>query len=146
MISSVQPAGLMTPDRSTPSSPTVCPAIVSRTTSTLIVDLSDLTRRLQKAISFSKPPSPAISLSSSSSSSSTPSSLALPSPGLPVQFIFKKPEYNNHYHQTHFHRPKPKDSLVWSDLRQFFSPLAEEDQRSDFGNQFRQNIESRYGK
>ncbi|KAL0083952.1 kinase-like domain-containing protein [Phycomyces blakesleeanus] len=141
----------MTPDRSVPSSPTVCPAVASRTTpsSAAPVDLSDLTRRLQKAISFSKPPSPAISSSSSSSSSSTsstPSSLALPSPGLPIQFIFKKPEYNNHYHETHFHRPKPKDSLIWSDLRQFFSPLAEEDQRSDFGNQFRQNIESRYGK
>ncbi|KAI7858812.1 kinase-like domain-containing protein [Circinella umbellata] len=58
----------------------------------------------------------------------------------PSQFVFKKPEYNKHYHQTHFHHhaPHPQPSvslnsnnetasgqqkdlfLVWSDLRRFF--------------------------
>lgn len=112
----------------------------------------------------------------------------------PSQFIFKKPEYNQHYHQTHFHHhqpPPPADGtaahgpstsaalssrdlfLVWSDLRRFFvsaessppssasssiinvdavttednkAPPPSNSNKATFANQFRQDIEGRYGK
>lgn len=56
----------------------------------------------------------------------------------PSQFVFKKPEYDERYHQTHFHRQSSSSSsllysnndktngnnkdlfLAWSDLRRFF--------------------------
>ncbi|KAI7868085.1 kinase-like domain-containing protein [Spinellus fusiger] len=122
-------------------------------------------------VQSSKPPSPSSSSSSSSNNNNNnnnsptlptnaPVSCAVPRPTLthrpaslctPSQFIFKKPEYNQHYHQTHFHRPsmeEHKDSfLVWSDLRRFFVPDAEEERprSGTFANQFRQDIGSKYG-
>lgn len=92
-------------------------------------------------------------------------------PNTPAQFVFKKPLYNQHYHQTHFHHnspPSPPNTitptqthsqssapmldrkdlfLAWSDLRRFFvqqQPQVEIDEQP-FANQFRQNISSRYG-
>lgn len=75
----------------------------------------------------------------------------------PSQFVFKKPEYDQKYHQTHFHRNVDrKDPFV--DLRRFFvnnnpvsptqSNYSQEDippQSDTFANQFRQNIGGRYG-
>ncbi|KAF7722035.1 serine/threonine protein kinase [Apophysomyces ossiformis] len=141
----------------------------------------------------SKPPSPSTSTSSPSSSvlpqqqkqpasnegtSTPPLPSNTPRPALthrpasastPSQFIFKKPEYNQHYHQTHFHR-QPANSdrsskdlfVVWSDLRRFFASdqasssagsscssvqmTDDEKLKSDtFANQFRQDIGGRYG-
>ncbi|KAI8092633.1 kinase-like domain-containing protein [Halteromyces radiatus] len=80
----------------------------------------------------------------------------------PTQFIFKKPEYDQHYHETHFHHHHPpqskkqpstigqdrKDlSLIWSDLRRFFVSDIIDDSKDDltFANQFRKNIGTRYG-
>ncbi|KAI8364720.1 kinase-like domain-containing protein [Radiomyces spectabilis] len=180
------PHGLITPERSMPSSPTITPAIVSHATASHrhlhshdipAVDIHELTKRLQKAASRSvrrsKPLTPVSSSSASSSSSSLPcndtppSSFVLPSPRTsiihpytPPQFVFKKPQYNQLFHQTHFHHPQDhphhsrphKDAWPgWSDLRRFFraesymAMLA--DSKSDtFANQFRQDIEGRYGK
>ncbi|KAI8381550.1 kinase-like domain-containing protein [Radiomyces spectabilis] len=213
MLHLQQRYSLITPDRSTPSSPTLSPAVVTHTTATSVpqrhsydqsmVDLTELSRLLQKAqakparprsqlFQTSKPPSPTSSASSSSSSpqptntKSNPSPFKLPSNNprppithrpastacsTPSQFIFKKPEYDHQYHQTHFHRQSSQDRkdflLAWSDLRRFFvtesthpprapSPSSsstsqqrtpeEELKRSDnFANQFRQNIGGRYG-
>ncbi|ORY98487.1 kinase-like domain-containing protein [Syncephalastrum racemosum] len=99
----------------------------------------------------------------------------------PSQFVFRKPEYNQQYHQTHFHHHPPSAYydpggnasvvttptreffIAWSDLRRFFvsadasSPpsssaasIATTDEvvpkNETFANQFRQDIESRYGK
>lgn len=165
--------GLATPERSVPSSPTLSPAVVSHTTATtrhlhsnddvLTVDISELTRLLQKAASsrstrafhMSKPPSPAASATSSTSSSAstcnTAPSTTYPSSQLAPQFVFRKPEYNQEYHRTHFHRPalERKDAFLgWYDLRRFFAPTEPNNNNSNdtFGNQFRQDIEGRYGK
>ncbi|KAI9310924.1 kinase-like domain-containing protein [Dichotomocladium elegans] len=144
----------------------------------------------------SKPPSPsATSSTSSESASSMPASTvsARPLPPTmtrsnlrpvlthrpasattPSQFVFKKPEYNQLYLQTHFHHSSdnlmspsplapaphpPKESfLLWSDLRRFFGtatpgstewtpPASKTSSPSSaaFGNQFRQDIEGLYG-
>ncbi|RUS13630.1 kinase-like domain-containing protein [Endogone sp. FLAS-F59071] len=37
----------------------------------------------------------------------------------PSQFIFKKPEYNHHYHQTHYHHLEKRDSF-FGDLKRLF--------------------------
>lgn len=37
----------------------------------------------------------------------------------PSQFVFKKPEYNHHYHQTHYHHLEKRDSL-FGDLKRLF--------------------------
>jgi hypothetical protein len=105
----------------------------------------------------SKPPSPTLSTSSAEPTFCTNSNAAAapillttsqqqPRPILshrpastcstPSQFIFKKPEYDERYHQTHFHRQSSSQSiqqhhndrssgnkdlfLAWSDLRRFF--------------------------
>lgn len=86
---------------------------------------------------------------------------------LPAQFVFKKPEYNEEYQRTHFHHltTDAKDSFLgWSDLRRFFvsdtSPSTSSSSSSNndssshgkaleadvIGNQFRHDIESRYGR
>ncbi|KAI7881794.1 kinase-like protein [Lichtheimia hyalospora FSU 10163] len=99
----------------------------------------------------------------------------------PSQFIFKKPEYDQVYHKTHFHHHQgpspsskvttssapssPRDSFLgWSDLRRLFlssdpapppppstaSSVTEHSSTTKpqavFANQFRQDIEARYGK
>ncbi|KAI8969144.1 kinase-like domain-containing protein [Mycotypha africana] len=92
----------------------------------------------------------------------------------PSQFIFRKPEYDERYHQTHFHRSSQKQHdkndlfLAWSDLRRFFvnsqnsgpvsptSPTQSHHSQEDlfntatkfdttFANQFRRGIGGRYG-
>ncbi|KAI9315938.1 kinase-like domain-containing protein [Dichotomocladium elegans] len=79
----------------------------------------------------------------------------------PAQFVFKKPEYDQLYLQTHFHHNqqhhrdsssvKQSDLMsTWSDLRRLFvsaetAPLRD-DKAAAFGNQFRQDIGARYGK
>ncbi|KAI8874669.1 kinase-like protein [Backusella circina FSU 941] len=98
----------------------------------------------------SKPPSPTLSTSSAEPTFSNHSNTAIPTlqkhrpvlnhrpasttAATPSQFIFKKPEYDERYHQTHFHRQSPpptstsstmtneKDKLLtWStDLKRFF--------------------------
>lgn len=83
---------------------------------------------------------------------------------LPAQFVFKKPEYNEEYQRTHFHHlaTDSKDSFLgWSDLRRFFvsdnssASLSSNDSSSShgrvleadvIGNQFRHDIEGRYGR
>ncbi|EPB87240.1 HAL protein kinase [Mucor circinelloides 1006PhL] len=162
------------------------------------VDFIELTKLLQHVVSNKKktsypqqPNSPTSTSTSSSSSSSSISSnssaaaIIAPRPSLiqhhrpssclnpntPSQFVFKKPLYNQHYHQTHFHHnspPSPPNTitpthsqstspmldrkdlfLAWSDLRRFFvqqqQPQAAEIDEQPFANQFRQNISSRYG-
>ncbi|OBZ86606.1 Serine/threonine-protein kinase oca2 [Choanephora cucurbitarum] len=137
------------------------------------VDLSELTKLLAKnstknrprsqLFQSSKPPSPTLSTSSAEPTFCTDANAtAVPilsqqqsrpvlshrpasTCSTPSQFIFKKPEYNETYHQTHFHRNQPpplipsssltintsppspmapqdrKDLfLAWSDLRRFF--------------------------
>ena len=37
----------------------------------------------------------------------------------PSQFIFSKPEYDSHYHHTHFHHLEKKDTL-FHDMKRFF--------------------------
>lgn len=106
----------------------------------------------------------------------------------PSQFVFKKPEYDQVYHKTHFHHHQappppsspsskvttsapssPRDSFLgWSDLRRLFlssdpapppppstsSSVTEHSSTTTtttkpqavFANQFRQDIEARYGK
>jgi hypothetical protein len=99
----------------------------------------------------SKPPSPTLSTSSAEPTFSNHSNTAIPTlqkhrpvlnhrpasatAATPSQFIFKKPEYDERYHQTHFHRQSPPTStststslnnekdklLAWStDLKRFF--------------------------
>lgn len=87
----------------------------------------------------------------------------------PSQFVFKKPEYDSHYHDTHFHHFEKKDT-IFHDLKRFFKKNQEkkkkrkaliEDQsgvrsssssvysrQSDlsFANEFNKDIQSRYGK
>ncbi|KAG1455248.1 hypothetical protein G6F56_007112 [Rhizopus delemar] len=144
-----------TPDRSLPLSPALSPAIVTPTNATnrhlhsndnpFAVDIVELTKLLnnvkknQYRDSYSPPPSSSSSVSSTSIQSTH-------SNQLPSQFIFKKPFYNQYYHQTHFHHSVThhKDS-AWSDLVRLF--IAEDQNKDDlFGNQFKQNIEGRYGK
>ncbi|KAI8983527.1 kinase-like domain-containing protein [Pilobolus umbonatus] len=170
------PQGHTIPERYLPSSSTLCPAIVSHTNATThhlhsndtsIIDLIELTRLLQEAITknshkdrsnstLSYPFSMTSTGVTSSSCSSqmanytcdasslsdhyTPHSSLMPS-----QFVFKKPLYNQYYHQTHFHHypvqkaanlsqphlsnqlthnsrlDDTKDSfLSWSDLGRYF--------------------------
>ena len=139
--------GIVTPESSVPSSPTLLPAVVTHMNATnrhlhsnddvSNVDLTELTRLLQKAassrstrgfhITSTKPPSPAeSSVTSSSSSSFYQPSTGGSSPlqqqrpklshrnactNMPAQFIFKRPEYNEHYHRTHFHHQQPPSSF-----------------------------------
>lgn len=78
------------------------------------------------------------------------------------QFIFKKPIYNQHYHDTHYHHLERHDSL-FQDIKQMFkrnpstrtnSPTAATTSSSissitsdySFGNEFNKDLEHRYGK
>jgi hypothetical protein len=181
---------LLTPERSVPSSPTISPAIVSHTNATTrhlhtndttAVDFIELTKLLQNVVikkknrrfSSASQPQPTSPTSSTNSSSSTSSSISSTRPSyhhrpsslnpnnLPAQFVFKKPLYNQHYHQTHFHHnapppPSPPNAITpistndkdyWSELRRFFvnQPTTSIEEQQPFANQFRQNISSRYG-
>ncbi|KAL0073427.1 kinase-like domain-containing protein [Phycomyces blakesleeanus] len=148
---------------SKPPSPSSSSISLSSNTSTKSSPPSATANKPNKPSIHTPPPT---SSSSSSFFTPTPTSVSVSRPSLihrpasctPSQFIFKKPEYNNQYHQTHFHRQQSQDRkdnsfIVWSDLRRFFAP-EEEDKpqqsqshhRSDtFANQFRQDIGGRYG-
>lgn len=175
----------ITPDRSVPASPTLAPAAVTHTNATTrhlhtnddtttAVDSMELTKLLQHVASNKRksqpPPTSPITTTSTSSTNSSVSSLR-PSLGhrlssslntVPSQFIFKKPLYNQHYHQTHFHHSSPPSSpitpslthhsssqpkdMFLSELKRFFGSHSETVQENQpFANQFRQNISSRYG-
>jgi hypothetical protein len=81
------------------------------------------------AVSPSEAPSdPSVSRASSGSSSDqgrrsdtskNSGIIPPPRPSTPSQFIFKKPEYNHHYHHTHFHHLEKKDT-VFHELKRFF--------------------------
>ncbi|CEG69879.1 hypothetical protein RMATCC62417_05872 [Rhizopus microsporus] len=149
-----------TPERSLPPSPSLSPATVTPANATthhlhsndnnpMAVDIIELTKLLNQVKknrreSFPFLPSPP---SSRSSSTSLRQENDDNSNQLPSQFIFKKPYYNQYYHQTHFHHSicNTKD-LAWIDVIKMF--IAEEEQYKDnlFANQFKQNIQGRYGK
>lgn len=138
---------------------------------TSIINVPELTKRLQIAASSPRKrsyslstnhksstttPPPPISISSSSSLSSTASSSPPASflcPSLPQQFVFKRPEYNEHYHQTHFHHHPISLSTQWFDRLSLFSdhtmPSSSTTSNSaapSFANQFHHDLETRYGK
>ncbi|KAI9259463.1 kinase-like domain-containing protein [Phascolomyces articulosus] len=96
---------------------------------------------------------------------SASTSTSIPSrPSTPSQFMFKKPEYNSKYHQTHFHRLE-KEKTLFHGLKRFFrndkknksqskkhpKPLLTKSNNSSmsdlsFANEFNKDIEGRYGK
>lgn len=116
-----------------------------------------------------------------SASSSTDVSIVLESPSraasqlgsisrtsTPSQFVFKKPEYNSHYHHTHFHHLEKKET-IFHDLKQFFKKSQDKKKKKhllddsssvrsssssvysrqsdlSFANEFNKNLEGRYGK
>ncbi|KAI8988440.1 kinase-like domain-containing protein [Mycotypha africana] len=92
----------------------------------------------------------------------------------PSQFVFKKPEYDSHYHHTHFHHLEKKDTL-FHDLKRFFKKASHHDHKKkkkgllldhndtssvrssassvysrqsdlSFANEFNKDLEGRYGK
>jgi hypothetical protein len=97
---------------------------------------------------------------------SKPASTTISRQNTPAQFVFKKPEYNSHYHSTHFHHLEKKDT-IFHDLKRFFKKskskkkCLQDDASSvrsgassvyskasdlSFANEFNKNIEGRYGK
>lgn len=143
---------LLTPERSVPSSPTLSAAVVTHTNATTkhlhtndssAVDFVELTRLLQTVASCSNRNKKTTSFSSCSTNNSS-----IHYPNTPPQFVFKKPLYNQYYHQTHFHHGSltpiqtthNNNSII--DLKRFFiqSPVEEE-----HANGFKQNISGRYG-
>lgn len=85
----------------------------------------------------------------------------------PSQFVFKKPEYDSHYHHTHFHHLEKKDT-IFHDLKRIFRKNQDKKKKKllddessvrssgssvyskhsdlSFANEFNKNLESRYGK
>ncbi|KAI8394070.1 kinase-like domain-containing protein [Radiomyces spectabilis] len=79
----------------------------------------------------------------------------------PSQFIFKKPEYDSHYHHTHFHHLEKKDTIL-NDLKHFFKKKSRKSYIDDdgtsvrssvsmhsdisFANEFNKDLGKRYGK
>ncbi|KAI9485768.1 MAG: kinase-like domain-containing protein [Benjaminiella poitrasii] len=122
----------------------------------------------------SKPPSPSLSTCSAEPTfCTTPQQRRRPALSTqrrpastcatPSQFIFKKPEYDEQYIKTHFHRQEQQKDLflAWSDLRRFFVNTQQQQQQQQqisptvsnhsqesetFANQFRQNIGGKYGR
>lgn len=162
---------LLTPERSVPSSPSLSAAVVTHTNATTnhlhtndpsAVDFVELTRLLQNVASRThkrmykkNTTTTTTTTTSSSSSSSLCSSASIQksciNTSTPPQFIFKKPLYNQYYHQTHFHHssgaltPIQSNTQVntpFNDLKRFFVNSLNE---PSFANQFKQNISSRYG-
>ncbi|KAI7882734.1 kinase-like protein [Lichtheimia hyalospora FSU 10163] len=94
---------------------------------------------------------------------SASTSTSIPSrPSTPSQFMFKKPEYNTKYKQTHFHHLEKKETLFHG-LKRFFkhdkhkkkkgsfenkTTISASSSMSDlsFANEFNKDIEGRYGK
>lgn len=122
-----------------------------------------------------KPSHPATEASSAtdySSPSARPTSAtgsaAISRTNTPAQFVFKKPEYNSHYHHTHFHHLEKKDT-IFHDLKRFFKKNQDKKKKKhllddassvrssgssvysrqsdlSFANEFNKNLEGRYGK
>ncbi|KAI9489645.1 kinase-like domain-containing protein [Zychaea mexicana] len=149
--------GIITPEPSMPSSPTLSPAVVSPTTATnrhvhsnddaSNVDLTELTRLLQKAASSRS--TRALHMVATKKEQQRPKlSHRNACAKLPPQFIFKRPEYNELYHRTHFHHYQhhinhsTSSSSINSNNSSCSSSIADD----TFGNHFRQDIEGRYGK
>ncbi|KAI8983778.1 kinase-like domain-containing protein [Pilobolus umbonatus] len=99
--------------------------------------------------------------SPSESIDSHPSDSNSSRPPTPAQFIFKKPEYNSHYHHTHFHHIERKDT-IFHELKRFFKKHDKKKHRLmedtsstkstpskhsvlSFANEFNKDLE-RYGK
>jgi hypothetical protein len=124
--------------------------------------------------SSSPKPSPSESTEHTTSSSRpishTGSTATISRTNTPSQFVFKKPEYNSHYHHTHFHHLEKKDT-VFHDLRKFFKKNHDKKKKKSilddtsvtsvkssgssvyskqsdlsFANEFNKNLEGRYGK
>ncbi|KAL9554787.1 hypothetical protein MBANPS3_002643 [Mucor bainieri] len=126
--------------------------------------------------SSAKPSHPATEASSAtdytSSSAARPTSAigsaAISRTNTPAQFVFKKPEYNSHYHHTHFHHLEKKDT-IFHDLKRFFKKNQDKKKKKhllddassvrssgssvysrqsdlSFANEFNKNLEGRYGK
>jgi hypothetical protein len=128
---------------------------------------------LSPSVNYATPPLPnEHSPSDSTDSHSTPRPLSAASisrPTTPSQFVFKKPEYNSHYHHTHFHHLEKKDT-VFHDLKKFFKKNQDKKKKKSlllddtssvqsggssvysrqsdlsFANEFNKNLEGRYGK
>lgn len=122
-----------------------------------------------------KPSHPATEASSATdytSSSARPASAigsaTISRTSTPAQFVFKKPEYNSHYHHTHFHHLEKKDT-IFHDLKRFFKKNQDKKKKKhllddtssvrssgssvysrqsdlSFANEFNKNLEGRYGK
>jgi len=122
-----------------------------------------------------KPSHPATEASSATdytSSSARPTSAigsaTISRTSTPAQFVFKKPEYNSHYHHTHFHHLEKKDT-IFHDLKRFFKKNQDKKKKKhllddtssvrssgssvysrqsdlSFANEFNKNLEGRYGK
>ena len=105
---------------------------------------------------------------SSSRPTSATGSAAISRTNTPAQFVFKKPEYNSHYHHTHFHHFEKKDT-IFHDLKRFFKKNQDKKKKKhilddtssarsssssvysrqsdlSFANEFNKNLEGRYGK
>lgn len=164
---------LLTPERSVPSSPTLSAAAVIHTNATTkhlhsndpsaAVDYNELTRLLHKVASSNKDKksTPSTRTSSTTSSNNSIRRLSCLNPNTPPQFVFKKPLYNQHYHQTHFHHqqhqhqqqqhqhqqltPTQTNHTHFIDLKRFFGSSNDQNDQQPFANQFRQNVSSRYG-
>ncbi|KAF7727990.1 serine/threonine protein kinase [Apophysomyces ossiformis] len=174
---SVPGTPVMAPHKHTPSSPPFIPQSLPPTAANTPPSLSphNSSERQNKRLS-SPSPRQSPQFAPSSSGVSTPLSLSRPPSGesnqerptpssssslparptTPSQFIFKKPEYNSHYHKNHFHHLEKKDTLL-HDLKRFFKPdkkkktnknLSARSSYSDlsFANEFNKDIEGRYGK
>jgi hypothetical protein len=131
-------------------------------------------QRYQHAKTTQSPPIPSASSSTNTSpgteSSSRPNSQlgSISRTSTPSQFVFKKPEYNSHYHHTHFHHLEKKDT-IFHDLKQFFKKSQDKKKKKlllddassvrssgssvyskqsdlSFANEFNKNLEGRYGK
>ncbi|CEP08145.1 hypothetical protein [Parasitella parasitica] len=120
------------------------------------------------------PPQPTTEASSvtdyaaSSRPTSVVSSAAISRTNTPAQFIFKKPEYNSHYHHTHFHHHLEKKDTIFHDMKRFFKKNQDKKKKSllddassvrssgssvysrqsdlSFANEFNKDLEGRYGK
>ncbi|CAO3596103.1 unnamed protein product [Absidia cylindrospora] len=100
-----------------------------------------------------------------SSSTSTNNSLPTSRPATPSQFIFKRPQYNKNYHQSHFHHADKKDNFL-HELKRFFKNDKKKHSKKSatsttrpslnstkgrvsdlsFANEFNKDLEGRYGK
>ncbi|ORZ15142.1 kinase-like domain-containing protein [Absidia repens] len=133
------------PSSSTSSSPTLSPLPPP------VLDTNNNNNGNKKLQLQIPPPPPRLTVSTANTKQRPPLQHRAATCSTPTQFIFKKPEYDQHYHDTHFHHHHPppqatttqqqkrnstnststinrtggdrKDlSLTWSDLRRFFVP------------------------